>query len=79
MTKPRTYTAPHALWNVRLLVSDMTVKGWSVRELSRRSGLAHRTITNFLDGETQTAKTATKLAATLGYSVRRYLAKVSAA
>jgi plasmid maintenance system antidote protein VapI len=50
-----------------------------VRELSRRSGLAHRTITNFLDGETQTAKTATKLATTLGYSVRRYLAKVSAA
>lgn len=60
-------------WNVALLEADMAAKGWLPVDLARQAGVSHMTVGRFMKRERQTARTAKKLAAALGRSVRRYL------
>lgn len=52
---------------------DMALKGWEVPDLAARAGVSIRTIYRFIGNEKQTPKTAKKIAAALGFSIRRYL------
>ena len=54
-------------------VSDMAMRGWLNTDLARAAGVSSMTVTRFMRGESQTARTAEKLARALGYSVRRYV------
>lgn len=65
---------PRVSYDVRLMVEDMTIKGWHKLDLAQRAGVADMTVIRFLRGENQTAKTAQKLAKALGHSLRRYVA-----
>ncbi len=58
---------------------DMALKGWMVTDLARSAGLSDKTTSKFLKGELQTAKSASKIAKALGYSIRRYFAGVETA
>lgn len=71
-------TTPQAVWNTKRVAEDMALKGWNAQEVARRGGLSYKTVERFLSGETQTAKTAVKIAAAMGYSVRRYFSHVEA-
>lgn len=66
-------TTPVVRFNTQRMVEDMTVKGWSKLDLAKRSRVSDMTVIRFLRGESQTARTATKLAKALGHSVRRYM------
>jgi transcriptional regulator with XRE-family HTH domain len=55
------------------MADDMALRGWHAAELADRADVARSTVGRFLAGESQTAKTAKKLADVLGYSVRRYI------
>lgn len=52
---------------------DMLAKGWLQTDLAKAAGVSDMTVTRFLRGERQTARTAKKLANALGRSVRYYL------
>ncbi len=54
----------------------MALRGWNNRDLARAADLSDMTITRFLRGDAQTAKTAALIAKALGYSVRRYFSHV---
>lgn len=69
---------PRARYDVERVVGDMALKGWMGVDLARAAGLSSMTITRFLRGEAQTARTAERIARALGYSVRRYLSHVEA-
>lgn len=56
----------------------MALKGWNPVALGTAAGISSKTVERFLSGEVQTAKTAALLAAALGYSTKRYLARVEA-
>lgn len=60
-------------YDVDRLVADMAAKGWLATDLARRARVSDMTVSRFLSGHTRTARTAKKLAAALGYSLRRYL------
>lgn len=60
-------------YDIERLETDMALKGWVGADLSRASGVSAMTVSRFLSGHTQTPRVAMKLAAALGYSVRRYL------
>ena len=60
-------------FDVDKMLHDMADRGWIARDLSRESGLSDMTISRFLRGELQTARTAKKIATALGYSPRRYV------
>ena len=60
-------------YNVHRLVDDMALKGWMNTDLARAADVSSMTVTRFLRGEAQTARTAERFARALGYSVRRYL------
>lgn len=64
---------PKAAYDLSRLVADLAVKGWMNTDLARAARVSDKTVSRFLTGERQTAKTIAKLAAALGYSVRRYL------
>lgn len=49
------------------------MRGWLPKDLARKAEVADMTVYRFLSGDTQTARTAKKLADALGYSVKRYL------
>lgn len=55
------------------LVADMTNLGWNQTDLARAAGVSHMTVSRFMSGESQTPKTAKKLAIALGFSIRRYI------
>lgn len=74
-----TTSAPRAHFNTRRLAGDMALRGWNNGDLARAAGVSGMTISRFLRGHRQTAKTAAKIAHALGYSVRRYFAGVEAA
>lgn len=63
----------HIRFDVERLVEDITLRGWMTNELARRAGVSDMTAYRFINGTSRTAKTAAKLAAALGYSVRRYV------
>lgn len=60
-------------WDAELLAEDIALRGWLPKDLAVKADVADNTVYRFLDGSTQTAKTAKKLADAMGYSVRRYL------
>lgn len=72
MASPR----PTPRWNVERLVRDMTLRCMNAQTLAARAGVTPKTVNRFLDGSTQTTKTAGKIAGALGYSVKRYLVRI---
>lgn len=70
---------PRARYDVRRMVGDMALRGWNNTDLARAASVSAMTVTRFLRGEAQSAKTAERLASALGYSIRRYFAGVEAA
>lgn len=62
-----------AQWDIAKLTDDIAGRGWQPTDLADAAGVARSTVTRFLNGDFQTARTAKKLAEALGYSVRRYL------
>lgn len=71
--------ATRTVYDVNKLAEDMTLKGWLPVDLAKRARVSEMTVSRFLSGRVQTARTAAKLAKALGYSVRRYLVSVSRA
>jgi len=70
---------PIVRFNSQLLAEDMASKGWNKSDLAVRAGVADMTVIRFLRAESQTNRTAKKLARALGYSVRRYLVSATVA
>jgi transcriptional regulator with XRE-family HTH domain len=66
------HKSPGATFNVALMRDDMTVLGLNIVGLARRARLSHMTVSRFLSGERQTAKSAKKLAKALGHDVAHY-------
>jgi transcriptional regulator with XRE-family HTH domain len=60
-------------FDVERILYDMADRGWIARDLARVSGVSDMTVSRFLRGDIQTARTAAKLARALGYSPRRYV------
>lgn len=60
-------------YDVDRLIEDLALRGWLPTDLARAAKVSDMTVSRFLRGEVQTARTAKKLATALGYSVRRYL------
>lgn len=52
----------------------MLAKGWLAQDLAERAGLTASTVSRFLAGQNNSARTAKKVATALGRSVRRYIA-----
>jgi transcriptional regulator with XRE-family HTH domain len=69
---------PKIGYDTRRLSLDMADRGWMATDLARLAGLSDMTVSRFLRGDRQTARTAQKLANALGYSPRRYVVRVSA-
>ena len=63
-------------FNHQLMAEDMAANGWTAAEFARRAEVADMTVYRFLEGTSQTAPTAKKLADALGFDVRRYLEPV---
>jgi plasmid maintenance system antidote protein VapI len=66
-------TAARFRFDHHLMAEDVAVRGWTPAEFARRAHVADMTVYRFLDGTSQTAPTAKKLARALGHSIRRYL------
>lgn len=71
-------TRPKPRFNVERIVEDMTLREWNSAHLARAAGVSAMTITRFLRGEGQTAKTAGRIARALGHDVERYFSHVVA-
>lgn len=69
---------PRARYDVERIVADMAIRGWNNGDLARAASISSMTVTRFLRGEAQTAKTAERIARALGYTVRRYFSHVEA-
>lgn len=52
---------------------DISLRGWMQNDLARAAGVSAQTISYFMSGQVQTARTAGKIAMALGYTVKRYL------
>lgn len=70
---------PRLQFDTQRLLEDMALRGWEQKDLAAASGLSAMTISRFLRAERQTVKTAARIAAGLGYAVRRYLVSRRAA
>lgn len=66
-------------WNVRLIKLDMAAQGLNALQLARRANKSPTTITQFLGGVLQTAKTGRAIAEALGYPATDYLPSRAAA
>jgi transcriptional regulator with XRE-family HTH domain len=62
-------------FRVTLLEEDMAAKGLNASGLARLAKCAVPTVTRFLSGEAQTAKTLAKLAGALGHDAERYIVR----
>lgn len=70
---------PRARYDSAKVVADMALKGWNATDLARATDLSPQSISQFLRGKAQSARTANKIATALGHSVRRYFSHVEAA
>lgn len=61
------------------IVADMLDRGWNQSEMSRRSGVHESTLSRFIAGEHQTAKTLKRIAKALGRKPSDYSSVVTAA
>lgn len=59
-------------YKVELVLDDMALNGWLPIDLAKEAGISDMTVSRFLSGETQTPRTAKKIAAALGHEVSRY-------
>lgn len=66
-------TRPKVRFAAALMASDITERGWLPIDLARHAGVADMTVYRFLDGTSQTPRTAKKLADALEMPVRRYI------
>lgn len=62
-----------SLYHIGLLELDMRLKGWINADLARAAKVSPPTLTRFLRGEIQSARTAAKLAKALGQPLSRYV------
>jgi transcriptional regulator with XRE-family HTH domain len=69
--------ARRAQWDVQLMSDDMAAKGWSKRDLAFHAKVSSPTPVRFLNGTSQSAGTAKKLAKALGKPLERYLIRAS--
>lgn len=60
-------------YDVDRMVEDMALLGFLPTDLARKARVSDMTVSRFLRGEVQTARTAKKLARALGYKSRRYI------
>jgi transcriptional regulator with XRE-family HTH domain len=67
---------PRARFDVKRIVADMTLRGWNNQDLARAARVSDMTITRFLSGDTQTAKTNIAIARALGFGAKRYFIDV---
>lgn len=58
--------------DVGQILADLELRGWQAKDLATEARLSKSTISRFLDGTFQTAPTMKKIAAALGYSIKRY-------
>ena len=58
--------------DTKRIVADMTERGWNQADLSRRSRVHVSTLSRFLAGEHQTAKTLQRIAKAFGYPTSHY-------
>lgn len=65
-----------ARFNAERIVTDMALRGWNNQDLARAAGVSAMTVSRFLRGDYQTARTAERLARALGYTSRRYFSHV---
>lgn len=73
----RLLSPQRASYDVARVVDDMAAKGWIAKDLALHAGVSEMTVSRFLRGIRQSPRVAKKLAAALGYSVRRYLVRQS--
>lgn len=59
------------IYNVELLKRDLAARGLQPTDLADLAGLSRPTVSRFLSGQVQTAKTARKVAQALGYTTPR--------
>lgn len=71
-TRPRSIT-PKPQFDLQRLRDDVAAKGWLPIDLARHAQVADMTAYRALSGTRLTPPTLAKLAAALGYSVRRYM------
>ena len=65
-------------YNVALMQEDLAARGLQPVDLARAMGVAASTVTRFLKGQHQTAKTAHRIAVALGFSTpRRYVVRAT--
>lgn len=69
---------PRVSFNSQRLAEDIALKGWTMRDTAKASGVCDMTVARFLRGEFQTARTMTLLARALGRPAGRYLIRASA-
>lgn len=74
-----TGSRPRPNYDTSKMVSDMAAKGWLPTDLAKAAHVSDMTVSRFLKGDTQTERTADKLARALGYSPKRYLLSVETA
>lgn len=67
-----------ARYNVERIVEDMALRGWNNSDLARNAKVSPMTVTRFLRGEAQTAKTADRIARAFGHTIRRYFSHIEA-
>ena len=68
-----TSTRPRVRFDVSKIALDMAAKGWENKDLAAAADVSEMTISRFLRGDTQTVKTARRIALALGRSPRYYL------
>jgi transcriptional regulator with XRE-family HTH domain len=60
-------------FDVAKMRDDMAERGWIATDLARAAAVSDMTVSRFLKGERNNARTAEKLARALGRGIRRYL------
>lgn len=60
-------------YRIDVIQSDMRRRGWLPTDLAQAAHVSLPTITRFLNGDVQTARTAKKIAGAFKRSIERYL------
>lgn len=66
-------------YNVKLMEEDLAELGWLRKDLAKKARTSAMSVGRFLNGESQTAPMAKKLAKALGHDVRRYIVRMAVA
>lgn len=60
-------------FDVAKLERDIAARGWLARDLARAAGVSDMTVSRVLSSERSNPRTWARIAAAMGYTVRRYL------